>query len=67
MDAHSFCRELLAATKKDLKLAPKEFSATKSTLGGYEIQGPDKFYYYASSACCVWSAKAEAMEHYANR
>lgn len=67
MDSHSFCRMLLNSARQDYKdelnrPVPK-LSVTKSSIGGYEIQGPDRFYHNASSACCVWSAKAEAIDH----
>lgn len=64
MDAHSFCRDLLKSIIEDYGLSKKDFSVTKSSLGGYEIQGPDRFYHYANTADCKWSALAEAMEHY---
>lgn len=66
MDAHSFCRELLRSILMDYPRVLKtgDFTVTKSTLSGYEVQGPGRFYHYASCACCKWSAKAEAMEHY---
>jgi len=74
MDGHSFCRTLLRTAVADMKVQDSKFkpgmlSVTKSSLGGYEVMGPDKyyvragkFYHYASSACCAWSAKAEAID-----
>lgn len=66
MNAHSFCRELLRRAIGDLREVEPDFelsslSVTKSSLGGYEVQGPNRFYLCANSACCVWSAKAEAV------
>lgn len=67
MDGHSFCRSLLKCSIEDYQnlspdFRPSLLSTTKSTLGGYEVQGPDRFYFYANSACCVWSAKSEAID-----
>lgn len=67
MDSHSFCRMLLSSARQDYKdelnrQVPK-LSVTKSSIGGYEVVGPDRFYHYSSSACCTWSAKAEAIDH----
>lgn len=64
---HSFCRALLRDAIAELKqhdpsFKPSSLTVTKSIIGGYEIQGPDNFYHNASSACCVWSAKAEAVD-----
>jgi hypothetical protein len=65
MNAHSFCQQLLSSCINDLNLKRSDFSVTKSSIGGYEVQGPSGFYYNASSACCKWGAVAEAMEHFA--
>lgn len=67
MDSHSFCRMLLSTAIADLKAKDPSFkssdlSVTKSSIGGYEIQGPNRFYHNTSSACCIWSAKAEAID-----
>lgn len=64
MNAHAFCRELLKAVIGDTGLRKIDFSITHSSLGGYEVAGPDRFYHYANSACCKWSAMAEGMEHF---
>lgn len=64
MDSHSFCRDLLKVVVSDTGLSKKDFSVTKPSLEGYEVQGPDRFYHFAGSACCKMSAMAEAMEHY---
>jgi hypothetical protein len=64
VDAHSFCRELLRCVVSDFNLSKKDFSVTKSSFGGYEVQGPSGFYHYANSADCKASALAEGMEHY---
>lgn len=64
MGAHSFCHSLLRVCIEDLGLKKSDFTATKSSLGGYEVQGPERFYHYANSADCMASAIAEAMEHY---
>lgn len=63
MDNHTFCRNLLRVVQHDLGYKRKDFSATKSSFGGYEIQGPNRFHHY-SKTCCVASAIAEAMETY---
>lgn len=70
MDSHSFCRELLRSALENLDaiqpgFRPSTLSITKNTLGGYTVEGPprpNRFYHYANSACCVWSAKAEAID-----
>jgi len=70
MSDHGFCRRLLRDTAQDLNLKPSDFSVTKPSLGGFQVEGPqepNRFYYFASSGCCAWSVKAEAMEHYAER
>lgn len=67
MDGHSFCRDLLRSALGDLKAVQPGFRP--STLGGYTVEGPpgeNRFYYYANSACCVWSAKAEAIDKLIN-
>lgn len=64
-DSHSFCRQLLSIARsdaKDLRISTTGLSTTKPSLGGYVVEGPSKFYYYASSACCSWCAKAEAID-----
>lgn len=60
---HSFCNQLLKDVLSDDRCEYKsiEFSAIKSSLRGYEVTGPGRFFFYASSACCVASAKAEAI------
>lgn len=68
-DYHGFCRDLLRTVLVDSKeilpdLKPSAFDITKSSLGGYEVRlTGTRFYHYANSACCVWGAKAEAIEH----
>lgn len=67
-DSHTFCRELLKGVLADYpKLTARDFSVTKSSLGGYEVSGPGRFYHYANTADCMASARAEAIEHYAEQ
>lgn len=47
---HAFCRMLLSLARQDYKTAtgsvvPK-LSTTKSSLGRYEVEGPERFYHY---------------------
>lgn len=56
---------LLSTARQDAKdkgIDVRGLSVTKSSLGGYEVQGRFGFYRYSSSACCSYCAKAEAID-----
>lgn len=64
---HAFCRLLLAEASNDYSLNSRDFTVTKSTIGSFEVEGPDKFYCNAPQACCKYAAKHDAMESYHTR